>query len=162
MDLFCTEITLGISHPLAAYGMGLCCCFSDKSTPIYSATFNLFLCYVSCSMALLWVGPMDSFSKQRLETSILNCWKFNLLFPAFLKESKGVRGTIKWCLSIRSGSSSLIGYFHFVIQSHYCRNAHAWSLIIDPLTAGTPKHKVSAMFKAVKPMCWCMADDCSL
>ena len=53
-------------------------------------------------------------------------------------------------------------YFPFVIQSHHCRSGHAWSLIIDPLTAGTPTHKIGAMFKALKPTCWHMADNCNL
>ena len=36
------------------------------------------------------------------------------------------------------------------------------SLIADPLTAGAPTQKVGTMFKAPKPMCWHMADDCNL
>ena len=53
---------------------------------------------------------------------------------------------------------SVVDYFHFVIQSHYCRSGHAWSLIIDPLTAGTPTQKVGSMSKAPKLTCWHMTE----
>ena len=75
-------------------------------------------------------------------------------------------------LSCPSGSSSLVeglirllpvvDYFHFVIQSHYCRSGHVLSLIGDLLTAGAPTQKVGTMLKALEWMCWHMTDDCSL
>ena len=75
-------------------------------------------------------------------------------------------------LSCPSGSSSLVeglirllpvvDYFHFVIQSHYCRSIIVWSLIADLLTAGAPTQKVGTMLKALEWMCWHMTDDCSL
>ena len=52
----------------------------------------------------------------------------------------------------------VVDYFYFVIQSHYCRISHAWSLILDPKTAGAPTHKVNTMFKTLKLSCWHMGD----